>query len=327
MPNLPRPVQSPRPPIHVGGIGPRRTLPIVARYADVWNVPTYGLAGWEESARLLGAECEAIGRDPATIRRSLEGVLVLAQDEAALEESRAKAERRYARATGGGWRPGGFVGTPPMVVDRIADLVEQGITTFVFFTYDRAEPRTLELFADRVMPDVSGDVGRRRLIRWSCGSWSPGRASATWSPGTTPTGTRDASRVAGAVRRRRHRGAGVRHRRRPSATTGWRRSPPSSPAPRRRGMPRASASSGGASEPTPAGGRPRHHVRHFVATHQIDLEDETHARGRSYFVVIMPHGVDHWGRYLDEYGVRDGRWLITRRRAVSDGRTGASFTT
>jgi 3-phenylpropionate/cinnamic acid dioxygenase small subunit len=66
--------------------------------------------------------------------------------------------------------------------------------------------------------------------------------------------------------------------------------------------------------------RPRHHIRHFTSTHQIDLVDETHATGRCYFFVIMPHGLDHWGRYVDEYGVRDGRWVITLRRALSDGR-------
>ena len=142
VPSLPAPIQSPRPPIHVGGIGPRRTLPIVARYADVWNVPTYGLARWEDSQRTLEAECERIGRDPDTIRRSLEAVLVTA---------RAKAERRYG-GDGWGMEAGGFVGTPPMVVERIGEMIGKGITTFVFFTYDRAEPRTLELFANEVMP-------------------------------------------------------------------------------------------------------------------------------------------------------------------------------
>jgi hypothetical protein len=63
----------------------------------------------------------------------------------------------------------------------------------------------------------------------------------------------------------------------------------------------------------------RHHVRHFTATHQIDLVDESHARGRCYFLVLMGHGVDHWGRYIDEYGVRNDRWVITQRRALSDG--------
>jgi hypothetical protein len=70
----------------------------------------------------------------------------------------------------------------------------------------------------------------------------------------------------------------------------------------------------------------RHHVRHFTSTHQIDLVHETLAKGRLYYVVLMAHGVDHWGRYVDEYGVRDGRWLITQRRALSDGRMDYSLT-
>ncbi|HWF22140.1 MAG TPA: nuclear transport factor 2 family protein [Acidimicrobiales bacterium] len=69
-----------------------------------------------------------------------------------------------------------------------------------------------------------------------------------------------------------------------------------------------------------------HHIRHFVTTHQIDLVDATHATGRSYYAVIMAHGLDHWGRYLDDYEERDGRWRITRRRALSDGKTPGGFT-
>ena len=69
-----------------------------------------------------------------------------------------------------------------------------------------------------------------------------------------------------------------------------------------------------------------HHVRHFTATLQIDVDSPTHARGRSYFMVLMPHGLDHWGRYVDEYGVRHGRWVITTRRALTDGRTDGGYT-
>jgi alkanesulfonate monooxygenase SsuD/methylene tetrahydromethanopterin reductase-like flavin-dependent oxidoreductase (luciferase family) len=152
LPSLPHPVQRPRPPIHVGGVGPLRTLPLVARYADVWNIPTYGLSGWEESGRVLDAACEAIGRDPSTLRRSQEAVLVLAPDGPALETARAQAARRYG-APGWGLDAGGFVGTPAMVAERIALMVDKGISTFVFFTHDRADRRTLELFADRVMPE------------------------------------------------------------------------------------------------------------------------------------------------------------------------------
>ena len=62
------------------------------------------------------------------------------------------------------------------------------------------------------------------------------------------------------------------------------------------------------------------YVRHCVFTHQIDLLDRTNARGRSYFQVLMAHGLDHWGRYIDEYQARDGRWLFTSRKVTLDGR-------
>ncbi|HEY1278913.1 MAG TPA: nuclear transport factor 2 family protein [Acidimicrobiales bacterium] len=63
------------------------------------------------------------------------------------------------------------------------------------------------------------------------------------------------------------------------------------------------------------------YVRHNVSTHQIDVRDESHATGRCYFFVIMDHGLDHWGRYLDEYAVVDGQWRFTRRAVRVDGRT------
>jgi len=151
LPNLPRPAQTPGPPLHVGGIGARFTLPLAARYADVWNVPTYGLGRLPEAQASLDAECERQGRDPETLRRSLEAVLVLAADESGVVEARAKAERRYA---GPGWgvEDGGFVGTPAQVVDRIGWYVEHGVTSFVFFPFDRGSEATLRLLAEEVMP-------------------------------------------------------------------------------------------------------------------------------------------------------------------------------
>ena len=160
MPNMPTPVQRPRPPIHVGGVGERRTLPLVARYADVWNVPTYGLGELARKREVLAAECERIGRDPSTIRTSLEAVMVLAPDEATLTEALPKAERRFA-GEGWGLHEGGFIGTPPAVVDRIGSLVEQGVSSFVFFTSDRAAEPTLRLFAEEVMPHFGVSDVRR----------------------------------------------------------------------------------------------------------------------------------------------------------------------
>jgi alkanesulfonate monooxygenase SsuD/methylene tetrahydromethanopterin reductase-like flavin-dependent oxidoreductase (luciferase family) len=75
---LPRPVQTPHPPIWIGAMGERRMLPLVARYADVWHSfgPLEVLA--PKSAR-LSEMAEQADRDPSSIRRatslSLEGDL------------------------------------------------------------------------------------------------------------------------------------------------------------------------------------------------------------------------------------------------------------
>jgi alkanesulfonate monooxygenase SsuD/methylene tetrahydromethanopterin reductase-like flavin-dependent oxidoreductase (luciferase family) len=150
LPNLPRPVQQPRPPVHVGGAGPTLTLPLVARYADVWNVPTYALDRLEELNGALDAECERIGRDPASIRRSIEAVMVVAPPDR-LDDALARARRHYG-GPGYGLEEGGFIGTPERVADRITELANAGFSSFVFFTHDRASTQTLELFASEVMP-------------------------------------------------------------------------------------------------------------------------------------------------------------------------------
>jgi alkanesulfonate monooxygenase SsuD/methylene tetrahydromethanopterin reductase-like flavin-dependent oxidoreductase (luciferase family) len=153
LPSLPAPVQRPRPPVHVGGAGRKFTLPLVARYADVWNVPTYALDRLADLNAALDAECRRIGRDPASIRRSVEAVLVIAPPDR-LDDAMARARRHYGDP-GFGLDTGGFIGPPARVADRIAELVEAGFSSFVFFTHDRASTRTLELFAEEVMPRFS----------------------------------------------------------------------------------------------------------------------------------------------------------------------------
>ena len=61
------------------------------------------------------------------------------------------------------------------------------------------------------------------------------------------------------------------------------------------------------------------YIRHCTATHQIDLVDEGAASGRCYFYVLSRVGLDHWGRYLDDYRVIGGHWRFARRRVLTDG--------
>ena len=62
-------------------------------------------------------------------------------------------------------------------------------------------------------------------------------------------------------------------------------------------------------------------LQHHTATHQIDIIDEGRASGRCYFAVYTQLGLDHWGRYVDEYRCRDGQWKFLRRVVHVDGFT------
>lgn len=154
LPNVPAPVQQPRPPIYVGGVGETRTLPLVARFADVWNVPTYALDRLAVKSAALDGLCRDAGRDPTTIRRSLEAVMVVAPDDDAVAEAMTTAERRFG-GPGFGLQAGGYVGTPARVADRILEHRALGFTEFVFFLHDRATPATLELIAGEVLPRLA----------------------------------------------------------------------------------------------------------------------------------------------------------------------------
>ena len=150
MPIKPGPVQQPRPPIVVGGVGEKYTLPLVARYADVWNVPTYALSELDHKVSVLRSICDEVGRDPSSIVLSVEAVMALAPDDAALPAVRDLAEKRFGMP-GFGLTEGGLIGTPPAIVDRLHELQDLGFGQIVLFTHDRGTDETLELLASEVI--------------------------------------------------------------------------------------------------------------------------------------------------------------------------------
>ena len=98
-PSLPRPLQQPHPPIHVGGAGERRTLPLVARHADVWNCPTYALAerrfpgpGWGFAAGgYCGTPDDVVARIRARQQLGVDGFIFFLHDRAQPETLRLLA--------------------------------------------------------------------------------------------------------------------------------------------------------------------------------------------------------------------------------------------
>jgi alkanesulfonate monooxygenase SsuD/methylene tetrahydromethanopterin reductase-like flavin-dependent oxidoreductase (luciferase family) len=125
----PKPVQS-RIPIMIGGVGERRTLPAVARFADVWNAQV-GLAAAPHKIDVLNRACAEIGRDIAEIELCIDcRVFIRDTTEAArsaLENAcRAQGTNPPAASDEYFW-----VGSPTDVAARIADYYRLGFRTVV----------------------------------------------------------------------------------------------------------------------------------------------------------------------------------------------------
>lgn len=94
---LPRPARPGGPPILIGGNGPRRTLPLTARYADEWNGVYVNPARYAELNRRLDELLIEAGRDPASVRRSLMAGCVFGRDAAELARKLARRGGDAAR--------------------------------------------------------------------------------------------------------------------------------------------------------------------------------------------------------------------------------------
>jgi F420-dependent oxidoreductase-like protein len=117
--NNPRPLRGDIP-ILVGGSGERKTLRLVAKYADGCNI----FGDVERSRHLLGVlerHCEDVGRDPSEITKTRMGTLFIADsDDAAQRKAEAANldERRRTMA---------FVGSPERIAEQIQELLDVGI--------------------------------------------------------------------------------------------------------------------------------------------------------------------------------------------------------
>jgi F420-dependent oxidoreductase-like protein len=76
----PRPIQEPRPKILIGGGGERKTLKLVARYADACNLFALGPQEVKRKLDILAQHCEDEGRDIATIKKTIQGAADPTQD-------------------------------------------------------------------------------------------------------------------------------------------------------------------------------------------------------------------------------------------------------
>jgi F420-dependent oxidoreductase-like protein len=145
-PALPKPVQSPHPPLILGGAGKSKGAALAARFADEYNVSFRSL---DETADIIGrvrAASESTGRE---LVYSAAQVLCVGRDEAELERRAAAIGRELSEL-----RENGLAGTPSEVVDRIGQFAGVGATRMYLQVLDLSDLDHLELAAAEVLPQV-----------------------------------------------------------------------------------------------------------------------------------------------------------------------------
>jgi F420-dependent oxidoreductase-like protein len=144
-PALPKPAQSPRPPVILGGWGAKRTPRLAAHYAGEYNVPFPPLPAFRPAVENVIAACEKAGRDPATMTFSAALTTCVGRDEAEFV--------RRAEAIGQApdhLRENGLGGTVPEVIEKLGGFAAAGASRIYLQIFDLADLDHLRLIAAEV---------------------------------------------------------------------------------------------------------------------------------------------------------------------------------
>ena len=148
-PALPKPVQSPRPPVLIGGKGKKRTPALAARYADEFNVPFDGIEQTRVLFERVRTACVDAGRDPSSLTYSNALVLCCGDTEAQLARRAAAIGRDVDEL-----RENGLAGTPDEVAEKIGRYAAAGSQRLYLQMLDLGDLDHLELVAEKVMPQL-----------------------------------------------------------------------------------------------------------------------------------------------------------------------------
>lgn len=150
-PNEPKPLQKPRPPIHIGGDGEKIMLPLVARHADWWS---YWMAATSDGFRyklgVLERCCKEAGRDFASLKKSLIGPIVVVESEKEIPLLLADLEKKGLHF---GARIG-MMGTADMVRKRLEEYQQLGVSLFIVAPLFSAWQTFLPLLKEQVISQL-----------------------------------------------------------------------------------------------------------------------------------------------------------------------------
>lgn len=150
----PKPLQD-RVPIWIGGVGERRTLQLVARYADGWNAPYLTVDDWRRLSGVLDGWCERVDRDPSEIQRDVNLSFHLAANESDRERAQAHFEEVFGPAGDAFRQRGAIVGVPGEAIDMLAQYADAGVDRVNITLRPPWDWDALRTFSSEVIPALS----------------------------------------------------------------------------------------------------------------------------------------------------------------------------
>ena len=149
-PALPKPVQSPHPPIIIGGVGAKRTPALAATYAAEFNLPFTPIDVAKAQCERVADAVAAAGRAADSIVYSAAFVVCAGRDDAEVARRASAIGRDVDEMRSNS----PLVGTPAEIVDKLAPWKEIGLQRVYTQLLDLSDLSHLELFANEVMPQL-----------------------------------------------------------------------------------------------------------------------------------------------------------------------------
>jgi F420-dependent oxidoreductase-like protein len=149
-PALPKPTQTPHPPIIIGGGGPKRTPALTAKYASEFNIPFVDVETLKTQYGRVAAAVADAGRAPDSLTYSAAFVVCAGRDDAQVAARAAAIGREVDELRSNS----PLVGTPGEIADKLDAFAEAGVQRVYLQVLDQSDLDHVEYFAAEVIPQL-----------------------------------------------------------------------------------------------------------------------------------------------------------------------------
>jgi len=150
-PALPKPVQSPHPPVIIGGGGAKRTPALAAQFAAEFNIPFAPLDTAKTQFERVAAALTQAGRPADALTYSAAFVVCAGRDDAEIARRADAIGREVDELRSNS----PLVGTPAEIADKLGPYIEAGVQRAYLQLLDMSDLDHLEFFATQVVPQFA----------------------------------------------------------------------------------------------------------------------------------------------------------------------------